>query len=779
MSTSAKVPLGQKVAFGLGMLANQMFPAALGVFMVVLIEGLGFPPWMLAIIFFLPKLFDSITDPVMGFISDNTRSRWGRRRQYVFLGALILGISYAFMWQLDTANSLSYNFTYFMLWSFVFYLGLTIFGVPFVAMGYEMSDDFHERTSIMGISQWIGQWAWVIVPWFWVIIYDPAWFSAPDAAVREMAIWLSVFCGLLGMIPAFFIKSESTLNETSYAEISLKNIVSSLKDIVEGAKMAFGIKQFRMLCFSTFFTFNAYNLVMMFTFYIIVHYLFGGDPEAAGIWPPLHGSVGALITTFLVIPIVTFMANKIGKKKTFMISQGISVIGYALFWFLFIPGKPYMFLFALPFVSFGIGGLFTVMMSMTSDVCDLDELNTHQRREGIFGAIYWWMVKLGAALAGGLSGILMSSVGFDSNAETQTEFAITGLRVFYSVLPILGTLGAMYIMRNYDIDEKRAKEIREDLEKRKTQKNQGSGLYLSGKLLSITNLDLNKNSGVDFASMDETELRKRHFKTLKNGVHGLCFSPYTEGQGTGDTLTEAQIRRRMSIIAPHTKWVRSFSCTGGNELTPEIAKENGLKTLVGVWISNDRERNEKEIEQLVKLANEGLVDMVSVGNEVLLRGDLAEHELIGYIDKVRQLIPSHIPIGYTEAYYQFIEKPNLVNACDVILANCYPFWEGASNETALGFIQKMYTLTKNVANGKQVIIAETGWPSKGDDVELAQPSNINAMKYFINIQSWTQNENISAFYFSSFDESWKKKDEGELGARWGLWDTKEKQKFKL
>ncbi len=171
-TTTNKVPFGQKVAFGVGMLANQMFPAALGIFMVVLVQDLGFPGWMWGVIYFFPRIFDSITDPIMGFISDNTKSRWGRRRQYVFIGAIIMGISFIIMWQLYRADGVDYNFTYFMIWSFVFYLGLTIFSVPYVAMGYEMSNDFHERTNIMAVAQWIGQWAWVIAPWFWVIMYD-------------------------------------------------------------------------------------------------------------------------------------------------------------------------------------------------------------------------------------------------------------------------------------------------------------------------------------------------------------------------------------------------------------------------------------------------------------------------------------------------------------------------------------------------------------------------------------------------------------------------------
>ncbi|MFK7981968.1 MAG: MFS transporter [Saprospiraceae bacterium] len=461
------VPFGQKVAFGFGMLANQMFPAALGVFMMVLVKGLGFPPLMWGIVYFFPRIFDCFTDPIMGFISDNTRSKWGRRRQYVFIGAIIMGISYYFMWQLYPENSLNYNFTYFMVWSFFFYLGLTIFSVPYVAMGYEMSNDFHERTNIMATAQWIGQWAWVIAPWFWVILYDPQWFENPAAGCRELSIWVGVSCMIFAMIPAIFIKSKSTLHEEQYEPLNLKNIGQSLSKIFKGFIEAFSNSPFRKLCVATFFIFNSFNTIAAFSFFIIVYYMFNGDAGAASPWPTLHGSIGALATTFLVIPIVTRMSKKLGKKQTFLISQGISIIGYIMFWFLFVPGKPYLFLIALPFFSFGIGGLFTLMMSMTADVCDLDELNTGKRREGIFGAIYWWMVKFGFAIAGLLSGLFMAWVGFTPDAATQPEGAVTGMRIFYTGFPIMGTLIAMWVMKDYDLTEEKAGEIRVALEQKK------------------------------------------------------------------------------------------------------------------------------------------------------------------------------------------------------------------------------------------------------------------------------------------------------------------------
>jgi GPH family glycoside/pentoside/hexuronide:cation symporter len=461
--------MGQKIAFGVGMLANQMFPAAMGIFMVVLVQDLGFPGWMWGVIFFAPRAFDAILDPIMGYISDNTRSRWGRRRQYVFIGALIMGVSFACLWQLYRENSVAYNFTYVMLWSFVFYLGLTIFGVPYVSMGYEMSDDYHERTNVMAISQWIGQWAWVIAPWFWVIMYDPDWFPTADEATRTLAVWVAVVFTLCAMAPAFFIKSESTKDRVDYEPLNLSGIFGSLKNIALGFKEAFSSVPFRRLCIATFLIFNGFNTIASFTFFVIKSHLFNDDASAVGVWPTLFGSVGALITTFLVIPIVAWMSKALGKKRAFILSQGISIIGYVLLWFLMIPGKPYMFLFALPFHSFGIGGLFTIMMSMTSDVLDIDELNTGKRREGVFGAIYWWMVKLGFAFAGALSGLILTAVNYQSGGGAQPEGAVDGLRMFFSGLPILCTLIAIAVMWNYKVDENYAKEVRAKLDQRKSQ----------------------------------------------------------------------------------------------------------------------------------------------------------------------------------------------------------------------------------------------------------------------------------------------------------------------
>jgi len=365
------------------------------------------------------------------------------------------------------ADGVEYNFWYFFLWSLVFYLGLTIFSVPYVAMGYEMSDDFHERTNIMAIAQFIGQWAWVIAPLFWIIMYDESWFPSADVAVKELAIWVAIPCAICAMVPAIFIKSNSTLNE-DYEPLNSANIGNSLMKIFESFVAAFKIKEFRKLCGATFLIFNAFNTVAALTFFVIVYKLFNGDAGASGIWVSMFGCLGALGTTFIVIPAVAWMSKKLGKKKAFMLSQSISLVGYIMLYFLFIPGKPWMYIIALPFFSFGIGSLFTIMMSMTADVIDIDEINTGKRREGIFGAIYWWMVKVGYGIAGALSGVIITVVGFNSDlATTDQQAAVDGLHAFFCFFPMIGTILAMLIMRNYSITEERAHEIRAELEKRK------------------------------------------------------------------------------------------------------------------------------------------------------------------------------------------------------------------------------------------------------------------------------------------------------------------------
>ncbi len=292
--------------------------------------------------------------------------------------------------------------------------------------------------------------------------------------------------------------------------------------------------------------------------------------------------------------------------------------------------------------------------------------------------------------------------------------------------------------------------------------------YRSEKMMALAGLDYSDKSTQDLIAL--------YNKILKGGMHGIGFSPYVEGQNPGDQLSQEQIRRRLEILKPYTKWVRSFSCTDGNELIPKIAKELGMKTMVGAWLGDNDEINQREVENLIRVTNEGYVDIAAVGNEVMYRKDLTEDELLSFMYRVKEAIPN-TPMGYVDAYYEFEKRPRITEACDVILANCYPYWEGCHIDYSLLYMKNMYDIAAKAGNGKKVIISETGWPSQGTPLHGAEPSDINFMKYFINTQKWSAEEDIDIFYFSSFDESWKVGAEGDVGAYWGIWDKDEKLKY--
>ena len=294
----------------------------------------------------------------------------------------------------------------------------------------------------------------------------------------------------------------------------------------------------------------------------------------------------------------------------------------------------------------------------------------------------------------------------------------------------------------------------------------------------MSNLYARTNSlaGIDASMMERDALQRTLREILERKVHGLCFSPYLEGQGPGTVLEADQIRERLRIMQPAAHWVRTFSCRQGNELTPRLAKEAGLKTLVGVWLDEDREANEADLENAIEVARAGDADILAVGNEVLLRDELPEDELIDYIQRAQRAVPG-VPVGYVDAYFKFVDYPRVTAACDVLLANCYPFWESCPAEYALLYMKDMYRRALKVADGKRVIISETGWPNIGTATGGAVPSFRNAVKYFIDTFHWAEEEGIEIFYFAAFDEAWKVAAEGDVGAYWGLWDKDGRPKY--
>ena len=183
-----RVKMTHRLAYGSGAFVNNLLAAASGGMMIVLNLGLGMNPALVGLLGALPRLTDAITDPLMGYISDHTRSRWGRRRPYIFIGAIAAGVFFALLWQLPRGHSETFYFIFFLVGSILFYAGYTVFATPWVALGYELTPDYHERTRLMGVQNFIGQLAYVIAPWFLLIMQSERLFDGMVDGAAGLAI---------------------------------------------------------------------------------------------------------------------------------------------------------------------------------------------------------------------------------------------------------------------------------------------------------------------------------------------------------------------------------------------------------------------------------------------------------------------------------------------------------------------------------------------------------------------------------------------------------------
>ena len=466
-----RIPFPLKLVYGFGAFVNNILAAAIGGMIIVLNLGLGMNPALVGLLGALPRLTDAITDPLMGYVSDNTRSRWGRRRPYMFVGAIAVGIIFAALWQLPLGKSESFYFWYFLGGSLIFYLAYTIYATPWVALGYELTPDYHERTRLMGVQNFIGNIAYMISPYFLAIMYSERLFDDVVDGAASLAIIIAIVVIALGLLPPLFLRerfkhaadTETGENEDPGGSAVLRAIM----DFLRAFGMTLKFKPFLKLCAATFLVFNGFILIASFQSYVIIYYVFQGDASAGAEFVGHSGLLQA-VTALAVIALITWMATKIGKRRAFFVSTGVSMVGYALKWFCYTPDNPWLVLIPAPLMAFGLAGLFTLMPSMIADVVDMDELNTSERREGMYGSIFWWVVKLGQAVAIAGGGVLLNATGFDVNlGGDQGAQTIVYMRLFDAIVPCLASGVAIWAIASYTITEEKAHEVRKQLEDRR------------------------------------------------------------------------------------------------------------------------------------------------------------------------------------------------------------------------------------------------------------------------------------------------------------------------
>lgn len=468
------IPLIQKLIYGLGAFVNNLLGAAMNTMVIVLNLGLGMNPVLMGLLGALPRFIDAFTDPLMGYISDHTKSKWGRRRPYIFCGAIISGIVFVLLWQLPRDQSENFYFWFFLIGSILFYLAYTIFATPWVALGYELTPDYHERTQIMAIQNFMGQFAWLVAPWFLLFMQNETLFSDMVEGAGWLALIIGVFTICIGILPAIFLVERHmptppprNAHVSGVKPAEKTGLLAALKDFLKGFLITIKFKPFLSLCGATFLVFNGFMMVSAFQSYVIIYYVFGGDQSLGAEYVGWAGTVSFIATSFAIF-IATKLSTLYGKRKAFFITTGISIFGYALKWVCFTPDNPLLVLIPPMFFAFGLGGLFTLMGSMVADVCDLDELETGERREGMFGSIFWWVVKLGLAAAMAAGGFLLHATGFDvALGGGQSADTLIYMRLADVLVPVICSVIAIWMVSSYPITESMASEVRQKLEQRR------------------------------------------------------------------------------------------------------------------------------------------------------------------------------------------------------------------------------------------------------------------------------------------------------------------------
>jgi sugar (glycoside-pentoside-hexuronide) transporter len=799
-STTGKLTVTEKVGYGFGDLASNLFWQMFSIFIakfytdVFLLSAATMGTMLL-----VTRMFDSVVDPMMGTLADRTKTRWGSFRPYLLWMAVPMGLT-----AVATFSAPSFEGTARIVYAYVtlslMMLAYTAINIPYSALLGVLTPDSKDRTSASSY-----RFVMALLPVFIIVntaIPMVEWFGGGNANSTygwQMTMVVYSTAAVL-LFWATFAMTKERVKPPQEQQTSLKEDVRNL----------FRNRPWVVLSFVGIAALTYANIRGTVSVYFFEYTV----PNGKALFGPIMttGAVAFIAGVMLTAP----LSKIFGKRNFYMASMALTAVLTIGFYYVPTDNVPLVW-GANALINFVAAPTAPLVWAMYADSADYSEWKFGRRATGLVFSAASFAQKLGWALGGAGTGWLLAYFSYVPNIAQSPE-TINGLKLMMSFIPAAGAVLAIVALWFYPLDEATVERMSRELEERRARQGMAPRSPLSLPLFAgdpfgaagtahrpVHDLPADGGTGTRYASAppspafahgptagadgrpgaaappplsreERAALEEQYRSLLQRGVHGLCFSPYLEGQAPGAKVSEAQIRSRLQIIRPHTRWIRTFSCTDGHEHTPRIAHELGMKTLVGAWLGTHRAINEREIEGAIQVARAGHADIVAVGNEVLLRGDLSEDELLAYIERVRRALPG-VTIGYVDAYFLFEKHPRVTAACDVVLTNCYPFWEGCPREQAIAYMQAMVQRTRAVAGGKRVIVSETGWPDRGSAFHGAVPSVEGAMRYFVDTQLWADQDGIEVFYFEAFDEAWKVGAEGDVGAYWGLWDKDGKPKF--
>jgi GPH family glycoside/pentoside/hexuronide:cation symporter len=452
-----RVPLRDKAGYSAGGMSYTLMGNAIGnLGNVVLNIGLGMNPFLVGLLMAIPRFVDALFDPLIGAWSDNCRSRWGRRKPFMVVGALGAGLLFVVLWWLPTAWSEMGQFWYFLAVSTIFYLFMSLFAVPWGAMGLSMTADYHERTRLMATNAFMCAAAAILLSWLYALVKLPVF---PDSitGARWVSVGLAVLMTGLALVAVFLCREKQTSEQARRAAEpvwpQIRAVMSNRAFLILGSIVFF-------MCLGIF-------SIGSLPVYLAIYYIYGGEEGPASILSGWGGTVWQVGSLFFV-PLISLVATRFGKRHTLVLALFFALAGNLIKWFCYTPAHPWMFLIPPLFVAFGFSALWTLTASMLADVCDLHELKTGNRNEGALNAMYAWLLKVGSTIAFALSGVILNLTGFNQAlGANQSPETILSMRLMDIGVPSVAVIAAIVLAWIYPISEDRAYQIRAELEQRR------------------------------------------------------------------------------------------------------------------------------------------------------------------------------------------------------------------------------------------------------------------------------------------------------------------------
>jgi GPH family glycoside/pentoside/hexuronide:cation symporter len=478
-SNSDRVPFWEKLILGSG-----GFPSLFGyigintVARTVYIMILGVNPFLVGLALFVPRFLDGFLDPLMGKISDNFHSKWGRRKPFIVIGAVLMGIVFGLIWMFPEEWSQPTKLAYFIVMQFIFFAGYSIFSVPYNALTYEMTPDYNERNSVMAFGAFFHKVAEFCYEWMTPLaaLFSMAYFAAKLPAkqtveingMRVMAwiVGLVIMAGI-GMMPGLFVRERFAQKTEHQEKVKL----------FQTCKEAFSSPPFMVLVAIMILNVLSGVLAMNMDHLVMTYYMANGDITLGSIWKGLLSS-GYAVVGLVSIPIIAWLANLFGKRGSLYFVYGLMVFGGIMKWFIFTPGH-HMFCIGKiaidpiilidPVLCGPMWVAYKIMVaSMMADICDEDELRYGKRREGMFGGAFSFLEKTAWSLSAVGSGLTLWLSGYNSAlGGNQAPGTFTIMRLFLAGAPTITAVFAIVALKFYPITAKRAAETRRKLEERR------------------------------------------------------------------------------------------------------------------------------------------------------------------------------------------------------------------------------------------------------------------------------------------------------------------------